>query len=228
MQKCTSVQIFYMEYLRQRTWSFLHDNKTVWLNSVSNDGQYIQSDKEKYTQVFGLSSRHESSSRRSTQLSVQSGSQWKPLCKYLQSTLNPATINVICPLLWIRTVWWSVSTPRDDGGAPASRVRSKKGRSFLLLILSSWFLAMQCPQQKIQPLMNSIPRVLRCYRALRYILWTLLCRIRDLICEGLLFCANNVWNDCVVLICVQPHTWASWEIYIFVFQYCCTFIDIAV
>lgn len=47
-EKCTSMQIFSMEYLQQRKRSFLHDNKTVWLNAVSSDGRYIQLDKGKY------------------------------------------------------------------------------------------------------------------------------------------------------------------------------------
>lgn len=107
--------------------------------------------------------------------------------------------------------------------------KKKKGQLFPhLLILSSWFLAMQYPQEKIQPLQSPCRGVLRYYRALLHCIhWTLLCRTRDLICEGRLFCANNVWNYCCTRLCTA-HTWASWEIYIFIFQYGCTFIDIAV
>lgn len=41
-----NVQIFYMEYLQQRTRSFLHVNKTMWLNPVSSDGHIFSWTKE--------------------------------------------------------------------------------------------------------------------------------------------------------------------------------------
>lgn len=96
---------------------------------------------------------------------------------------------------------------------------------FFLIMFSCYAIStreIKHPANSISGRLEILPALLR-YRRL-----TLLCRKRDLVCDGLLTCANNVWNDCVVPICVRPHTRASWEIYIFVFQYSCTFIDIAV
>lgn len=38
---CIRMQISYIEYIQRRKLSFLHDNKTLWLEPSSSDGQYI-------------------------------------------------------------------------------------------------------------------------------------------------------------------------------------------
>lgn len=117
-------------------------------------------------------------------------------------TAIPAPLHYVCPSaqkqcgeLWSLPVILK-KEKKDDLLLPGS---------FSLLILSSWFLAMQYPPERRFTTPYTPHRcVLRYYRALLcYKHWTLLCRTRDLICEGLLFCANNVWNDRVVLVRVR-------------------------
>lgn len=126
----------------------------------------------------------------------------------------------ILSLLWTKTAWWSRKMSRNEGWSPAPHVRSKKDCYFSpadFVIMVSCY-AIYTREKKISPQQTQYHGVLRYYQALlRYIHQILLCRIRDLICEGLLFCANNVWNDCVVLVRVRP-THEHLGRYIFLFS----------
>lgn len=189
----------------------------LWLKPVSSDGQYIQMDKGKYPKF--LICVPDTNPPRDA---------WPCfLCKVDHNDASnqpcpppsPRPLHYICPLLWTKTVWWSVSTP-NKWWSPASHVKQQKGQLSppTLLISSSWFLAMQYPKrEKIQPPTNSISG---CFEVLPgpppLLTLNVLCRTRDLICEGLIFCAN-VWNDCVVLVCVRP-THEHLGRYIFLFS----------
>lgn len=184
----------------------------------------VFSDKEKYPQSSLRDARPCFLCKVDHDYSLQVNTSNQPLSPPIISAL---TLRLLCcpnkkkngVMIWVGFLWL--------GWSPVSHVRSKKNCSPLFFNFKSCFLAMQYPREKLNSLQTPYQGVLRyywtllCYRHL-----TLLCRKRDLVCDGLLTCANNVWNDCVVPI--WPHTQASWEIYIFVFQYSCTFIDIAV
>lgn len=124
----------------------------LWLKPVSSDGQYIQMDKEKYPK--SLICVPDSSLRDS----------WPCfLCKVdnidsllANTSSQPYSLPSSWPLhffpfLYTKTVWWSVQAP-NKSWSPASHMRSKKDSSFPLLILLSWFLAMQYPNRE-----NSTP-----------------------------------------------------------------------
>lgn len=116
---------------------------------------------------------------------------------------------------WTKTAWWSVYIPQDKGRSPASSVRSKSGgplpTPYFVIMVSCYAIS-----REILPLTNSISGCLRVLPGLppppplhtlnkRFDKWR-----TSFLCQQRL-----EWLCCTCL--CTTHTWASWEIYIFVF-----------
>lgn len=167
-------------------------------------GFYILLDKGKYPKFCVLDTGH-----KMLYPALQSGSRREPSCKYLWLALSSTIIQTLTLHLpsslnknnvikkWVDSLRWRL--------VPCFPCKEQNGH----LSLPFWFYHhgfLLCNIHKRKFCSPQTPHrgVFRYYRVLlRQIGWTLLCRTKDLICDGLLFCANNVWNDCVVLICVQ-------------------------
>ena len=92
------------------------------------------------------------------------------------------------------------------------------------LIFSSWFLAMQYPnERKSHSLQNPYLGVLMYSQALHRYIWWFYCTEQEIWYVK----DFSVPTSGMTRLCTS-HTWASWEISIFVFQYCCKFTGIAV
>lgn len=90
-EKCTSMQIFSMEYLQQR------NDPSCMIIRLCGSTLYPVMDVifgwiKENTPSLCLCSTHKSNKRCLTQLSVHSGSQRQPSCKYLQPALSPTII----------------------------------------------------------------------------------------------------------------------------------------
>lgn len=139
-EKCTSMQIFYMEYLQQRKWSYMHDSKTVWLKPASSDGQYIQLDKGKYPK--SLVCVPDTSSSRVARLSFLCKVDHNDSLHVNTSNHHPSPYTTSALLSEQRLL-----VIKDDLLFP---MWGAKWTAFPFLILLSWFLAMQYPPEKIK------------------------------------------------------------------------------
>lgn len=199
----------------------------LWLKPVSSDGQYIQMDKGKYPKF--LICVPDTNPPRDA---------WPCfLCKVDHNDASnqpcpppsPRPLHYICPLLWTKTVWWSVSTP-NKWWSPASHVKQQKGQlsphpPYFFIMVSCYAISKKRENSTPHKLHirvfwgitrpSSVTYIERTVQNKRFDMW-----------RTYFLCQRLEWLCCTHL--CTTHTWASWEIYIFVFQYCCTFIDITV
>lgn len=145
----------------------------LWLKPVSSDGQYIQMDKGKYPKF--LICVPDTNPPRDA---------WPCfLCKVDHNDASnqpcpppsPRPLHYICPLLWTKTVWWSVSTP-NKWWSPASHVKQQKGQLSpppSLFLHHGFLLCNIQKERKFNPPQTPYQGVLRYYQALlRYLHWT--------------------------------------------------------
>lgn len=114
---------------------------------------------------------------------------------------RPDPLHYICFFFFFFLSWNGVIVHFNSfgkGWLPVSHMKQQTD-SAPTLFSHYGFLLCNPKNREFNPLQTSYQVLLRsCQAFLRYVALT----IRDLIREGILFCAN-VWNDCVVLVCVQ-------------------------